>query len=135
MPHKSSASGAEDVPARDNGTRRSWWGSQKCYLPPVEREVVSVGGEEKHVDEVDEDAGGHLGVDGAELDPLVEDEEDEVAKERQQEDDLRQELQHQPVPLSEVPEQESMMRLALSSAPMQARDPPRPPHSTTAPSA
>lgn len=76
-----------------------------CYLPPVEREVASVGGEEEHVDEVDEDAGGHQGVGGTEFDPLVEDEEDEVAEESQEENHLGQELQYQPVPLLEVPGQ------------------------------
>lgn len=79
--------------------------SRGSYLPPVERQVAGVGGEEEHVDEVDEDAGGHHGVGGAERHPLVEDEEDEVAEERQEENHLGQQLQHQPVPLLEVPGQ------------------------------
>lgn len=73
------------------------------YLPWVEREVLGIGGEEEHVDEVNEDAGGHQGVSSTELDPLVEDEEDQVAKKRQEENHLWEELQDQPVPLLEVP--------------------------------
>lgn len=73
------------------------------YLSWVQREVLGIGGEEKHVDEVDEDAGGHQGVSSTELDPLVEDEEDQVAKKSQEENHLWEELQDQPVPLLEVP--------------------------------
>ena len=50
---------------------------------------------EEHVDEVDEDAGGHLGVTGREGQPLVDDHEDQVAKQAQQEQQLREEYQVQ----------------------------------------
>jgi len=103
------------------------------YLALVEREVVGVGGEEEHVDEVDEDAGGHPGVGGAELDPLVEDEEDEIAEERQEENQLGQELQDQPVPLLEVPRQGDISHAQPGTARPHAsggshQDPTHPPH-------
>lgn len=58
---------------------------------------------EEHVDEVNEDTGGMLGVPRGEDNPLVEDHEDEVAKETEQEEQLGQEDQVQAVRLPEVP--------------------------------
>lgn len=58
------------------------------YLSRIEWEVLGIGGKEEHVDEVDENAGGHSGVSSTELDPLVEDEEDQVAKKSQEENHL-----------------------------------------------
>lgn len=52
---------------------------------------------------MDEDAGGRGGVGGREPQPLVDDQEDEVAEQRQQEDQLGDGLQQQPVPLAKVP--------------------------------
>lgn len=72
------------------------------YLSRIEWEVLGIGGKEEHVDEVDENAGGHSGISSTELDPLVEDEEDQVAKKSQEENHLWEELQDQPVPLLEV---------------------------------
>lgn len=58
---------------------------------------------EEHVDEVDEHTGSMLGVPGSEDDPLVENHEDEVAKETQQKEQLREEDQVEAVLLPKVP--------------------------------
>lgn len=58
---------------------------------------------EEHVDEVDEHTGSMLGVPRGEDDPLVENHEDKVAKQTQQEEQLREEDQVQAVLLPKVP--------------------------------
>ena len=72
-----------------------------AYLSRVERTDVGVLHEE-HVDEVDEDAGSRARVRGPEGQPLVEDHEHQVAKETQQEEQLREEHQVHVVALPEV---------------------------------
>ena len=52
---------------------------------------------------MDEDAGGRGSAGGRDAQPLVGDQEDEVAEQPQQEDQLGEGLQQQPVPLAEVP--------------------------------
>jgi hypothetical protein len=49
--------------------------------------------EEEHIDEVNEDTGGRGGASSWDIHPLVDNEEHKVAKETQQEDELRQGLQ------------------------------------------
>lgn len=58
---------------------------------------------DEHVDKVDEDAGSLAGVSGAVREPLVEDHENQVAKETEQEEQLRQKQQVDIKFLSEVP--------------------------------
>lgn len=60
----------------------------------------------KHVDEVDEDAGGLAGVPRAVRQPLVEDHEDQVAEETEEEEQLGEEQQVDVELLSEVPARE-----------------------------
>lgn len=59
---------------------------------------------DEHVDEVDEDAGSPVGVLCTERQPLVENHEDQVAKETEQEEQLRKKQQIDIKFLSEVPE-------------------------------
>ena len=71
------------------------------YLSRVE-ELVAAALHQEHVDEVDEDAGSRARVRGPEGQPLVEDHEHQVAKETQQEEQLREEHQVHVVALPEV---------------------------------
>ena len=81
---------------------RATLSTDRCpYLSRVEGADVGVLHEE-HVDEVDEDAGSQAGVRGPEGQPLVEDHEHQVAKETQQEEQLREEHQEHVVALPEV---------------------------------
>lgn len=74
-----------------------------AYLPMEECPIGGTLREEEHVDKVNEDAGGRGGPVGPDLQPLVDNEEHEVAEEAQQEDELRQCLQQKPVGLAKVP--------------------------------
>ena len=78
-------------------------GSSPAHLPLEERLVGGAAREEEHVDEVNQDAGGRGSAGGREAQPLVDDQEDQVAEQPQQEDQLGEGLQQQPVPLAEVP--------------------------------
>lgn len=72
------------------------------HLPRVERsDVLPL--HDEHVNEVDEDAGGLAGVSCTVRQPLVENHEDQVAKETEQEEQLRKEQQIDIKFLSEVP--------------------------------
>jgi len=73
------------------------------YLSWVERSHIFPLHDE-HVDEVDEDAGSLAGVSRTERQPLVENHEDQVAKETEQEEQLRKKQQIDIKFLSEVPE-------------------------------
>lgn len=97
-PSTSPAHSPRPAPAAQSGPRRP---AAPAYLPGEERRVGAAAGEEEHVDEVDKDAGRRAG--GGDEQPLVDDQEDEVAKQPQEEDQLGQGLQEQPVPLAEVP--------------------------------
>lgn len=58
---------------------------------------------DEHVDEVDEDAGSLAGVARTERQPLVHNHEDQIAKETEQEEQLRKEQQIDVILLLEVP--------------------------------
>lgn len=78
-------------------------GPGPAHLPLEELPVGGAAREEEHVDEVDQDAGGRGSAGSREAQPLVDDQEDQVAEQPQQEDQLGEGLQQQPVPLAEVP--------------------------------
>lgn len=67
------------------------------------RDIVPL--HDEHVDEVDEDAGSLAGVSCAKCQPLVENHEDQVAKETEQEEQLRKKQQIDVKFLSEVSEE------------------------------
>lgn len=75
----------------------------ETYLSWVERRHV-LPLHDKHVNEVDEDAGSLAGVSCTECQPLVEDHENQVSKETEQEEQLRKKQQINIELLSEVPE-------------------------------
>lgn len=75
---------------------------EHTHLSRVERsDVLPL--HDEHVNEVDEDAGGLAGVSCAVRQPLVENHEDQVAKETEQEEQLRKKQQIDIKFLSEVP--------------------------------
>lgn len=65
----------------------------KTDLPRVQRPDVVRVFEEEHVDEADKEAGCQPGVASVICHPLVEDQDDQVAKEASHEDDLRDEAE------------------------------------------
>lgn len=92
--------------ASRKGHRRTWDadGQAACtHLSRVQRtDVLSL--HDEHVDEVDEDARGLVGLSRTECKPLVENHEDQVAKETKQEEKLRKKQQVDVKFLFKVPE-------------------------------
>lgn len=75
------------------------------HLPSVEA-VCLTGWEEEHIDELDEDAGGLPGRGGRVHQPLIDDHEEQVAKDAQHEEQLRDRDQEDIKLLPEVPAEE-----------------------------
>ena len=73
-----------------------------AYLSGVQWRVVWVLGEQKHVYEVDEDAGGPVRVLRPEGDPLEDDHEDQVSEEAEHEHQLWQQHQEHTAQLPKV---------------------------------